>query len=86
MYDAKSDVWAFGVVSYELLTCGQYPFTANNQAALILRILHILRILQILPILHILRIVQILHILRILLILPLLLMLHILPILVALPS
>lgn len=38
-YDAKSDMWAFGVVCYEVLTCGKYPFTANNQAALIMRIL-----------------------------------------------
>ena len=38
-YDAKSDVWALGVVAYELLTCGKYPYTANNQAALIMRIL-----------------------------------------------
>ena len=36
-YDAKSDVWALGVVAYELLTCGKYPYTANNQAALIMR-------------------------------------------------
>ena len=37
-YDAKSDIWALGVVGYELLALA-YPFTANNQAALILRIL-----------------------------------------------
>jgi hypothetical protein len=32
-------VWALGVVLYELLTAGQLPFTASNQAALVLRIL-----------------------------------------------
>ena len=29
-YDNKSDVWAVGVVAYELLSCGSYPFTALN--------------------------------------------------------
>jgi NIMA (never in mitosis gene a)-related kinase len=38
-YDAKSDMWALGVVAYELCTCGDYPFTAHNQAALIMRII-----------------------------------------------
>jgi len=38
-YGAKADVWALGVVLYELLTAGQLPFTATNQAALVLRIL-----------------------------------------------
>ena len=38
-YDAKSDVWALGVVAYELLTLGEYPFTAVNAPALIMRII-----------------------------------------------
>eukprot|EP00967_Tisochrysis_lutea_P127730 scaffold217639_cov18-Tisochrysis_lutea.AAC.1 len=38
-YNDRADVWALGVVLYELLTAGNLPFTANNQAALILAIL-----------------------------------------------
>ena len=38
-YDSKSDVWAIGVIAYELLSLGSYPFTAHNSAALIMRIL-----------------------------------------------
>ena len=37
-YNEKSDVWALGCVLYELCT-QKYPFEANNQAALILKII-----------------------------------------------
>ncbi|KAG9391850.1 Protein kinase domain [Carpediemonas membranifera] len=37
-YNSKSDMWALGCVLYELCT-GRHPFTANNQAALILKII-----------------------------------------------
>ena len=37
-YNAKSDVWATGVVLYELLT-RKHPFSGDNQGALILNIL-----------------------------------------------
>ena len=37
-YDAKSDVWATGVVLYELLS-RRHPFSGDNQGALILNIL-----------------------------------------------
>ena len=36
-YNEKSDVWALGCVLYELCTF-KHPFDANNQGALILRI------------------------------------------------
>lgn len=38
-YGPASDVWAAGVVAFELLSCGSYPFTANHAPALIVRIL-----------------------------------------------
>jgi len=37
-YNEKSDVWALGVLIYEMCT-GTHPFEANNQAALVMRIL-----------------------------------------------
>jgi len=37
-YNEKSDIWALGVILYELATF-KHPFSANNQAALIMKIL-----------------------------------------------
>jgi len=37
-YNHKSDIWSLGCVLYELCTF-KHPFEANNQAALILKIL-----------------------------------------------
>ena len=38
-YNEKSDIWALGCILYELLTFN-HPFTANNQAALFIKILN----------------------------------------------
>ena len=37
-YNSKSGIWAIGVILYELCTGGQKPFEAQNQRALILKI------------------------------------------------
>ena len=38
-YNEKSDIWALGCILYELITFN-HPFTASNQAALFIKILH----------------------------------------------
>lgn len=38
-YNEKSDVWALGVVLYEMCTGGKHPFDAQNEGALIRKIL-----------------------------------------------
>ena len=38
-YNEKSDIWALGCILYELITFS-HPFTASNQAALFIKILH----------------------------------------------
>eukprot|EP01060_Flectonema_neradi_P009536 TRINITY_DN16795_c0_g1_i1.p1 TRINITY_DN16795_c0_g1~~TRINITY_DN16795_c0_g1_i1.p1 ORF type:complete len:603 (+),score=73.81 TRINITY_DN16795_c0_g1_i1:51-1859(+) len=37
-YNSKTDLWSLGVIIFEMCTAGSYPFTANNQAALVLQI------------------------------------------------
>jgi NIMA (never in mitosis gene a)-related kinase len=38
-YNEKSDIWAIGVLLYEMCTVGKMPFEASNQGALIMRII-----------------------------------------------
>ena len=38
-YNEKSDVWALGVVLYEMCTGGKHPFDAQNEGALIRKIM-----------------------------------------------
>ena len=38
-YNEKSDVWALGVLLYEMCTGGKHPFDAQNEGALIRKIM-----------------------------------------------
>lgn len=38
-YDEKSDMWALGIVLYELCTCGKKPFDAESLGPLVMQIM-----------------------------------------------